>query len=116
MDGCLRALKGFLSGAPFLWLVLCLVPVAALAGGAAERYAPLQLGVAREALQRARQLPAADRTLAAALARQASLDARLAWAMSDSRYLRKEAAGVFAESEQLLESLGTADRPIAIAR
>jgi hypothetical protein len=70
-----------------------------------ERYAPLQLHVARQALEQARALRQSDAALAARFARGAQLDAHLAHRMTDSRPLQQEAAGVADESARLARSL-----------
>jgi hypothetical protein len=72
---------------------------------ATERYAPLQLHVARQALEQARTLRQSDAALAARFARGAQLDAHLAHRMTDSQSLQREAAGVADESARLARSL-----------
>ena len=67
----------------------------AQADPATERYAPAQLRVARDLLEHARAAAALGEVRrAGTLAWQASFDARLAWGMSESPYLRAEAARV----------------------
>jgi hypothetical protein len=62
---------------------------------ATERYAPAQLRVAQDLLERARAAAVlGDFSRAGRLAWQASLDARLAWAMTESERLRAEAARI----------------------
>lgn len=69
---------------------------------ATERYAPLQVQVARTALDRARRVLRQGREEAARrLARQAATDARLAWAMSESEYLRGQAAAIYAGAARI---------------
>jgi hypothetical protein len=91
--------------------MLLAVLLAACASGAAraeratERYAPLQLLVARQALEQARALRQSDTALAARFARGAQLDAHLAHRMTDSQSLQREAAGVADESARLARSL-----------
>jgi hypothetical protein len=82
---------------------LCALFAAPLqAAPATERYAPVQLEVARAALDRAEQMLRQGRGEAARrLAAQASLDARLAWAMTDSPFLRTEAAALHERSARL---------------
>ena len=70
-----------------------------------ERYAPLQLLVARQSLEQARALRLSDTALAARFARGAQLDAHLAHRMTDSRSLQREAAGLADESARLARSL-----------
>ena len=70
-----------------------------------ERYAPLQLHIARQALAQARALRQSDTALAACFARGAQLDAHLAHRMTDSQSLQREAAGVAEESARLARSL-----------
>jgi hypothetical protein len=78
-----------------LLLVALLLPATGLAEAPTERYAPAQLGVARELLEQARAAFAlGDARRAKTLAWQASFDARLAWGMTESPYLRAEAARV----------------------
>jgi len=84
------------------FLIGALVAFTAAAEPATERYAGVQLQVAHENLQLARAAAAAgDRARAATLARQAILDARLTWAMSDAAPLRAAAAEVVEEAELL---------------
>jgi hypothetical protein len=67
------------------------------------QYAPDQLMVARRALDQAEQaMRRGEVESAAAFAAQAALDARLTWAMTDSEFLRREAAAVYGRSERLL--------------
>jgi hypothetical protein len=85
-------------------LMVCL-DGAARAERPTERYASLQLLVARQALEQARALRQSDTALAARFARGAQLDAHLAHRMTDSRPLQQEAAGVADESARLARSL-----------
>lgn len=88
-----------------LALALLLAPPA-YADAATEQYAPVQLGVARDLLERARARAAlGEVVLAARLAWQASFDARLAWGMTESQYLRAEAAEVGGAASTLLRQL-----------
>lgn len=67
-----------------------------------ERYAGEQLRYAESELERARQaLAGGDYVLARRLARQAGLDARLAWGMTDSGGIRRAAAELSEESARL---------------
>ncbi len=69
---------------------------------ATARYAPHQLEVARAAVIEAERLLRRGETRAARrLAAQAALDARLAWAMTDSAYLREQAAALYGRSARL---------------
>jgi hypothetical protein len=73
---------------------------------ATERYAPVQLRVASDFLERARYAATrGDAALAARLAWQASFDARLAWGMTESPHLRAEAAEIGGEANALIEQL-----------
>lgn len=73
---------------------------------ATERYAPAQLRVASDFLERARDAAArGDASLAAKLAWQASFDARLTWGMTESPHLRAEAAEIGGEANALIEEL-----------
>ena len=67
-----------------------------------ERYAAAQLAYAEVELERAEQaLAGGNYALARRLARQAGLDARLAWSMTDSAAVRRAAAGLSGDSAQL---------------
>lgn len=94
----------------FLLLLVLSLPLAAHAERATERYAPDQLGVARDLLERARAAASAQEYAAAArYAREAELDARLAWGMSDAPELRADAAAVGGAALALARrALGTA--------
>lgn len=71
---------------------LLLLPPAALADKATEGCAAAQLGVAQQILEGARTAARrGERRLAARLAWQASLDARLAWVMTEREALRAHA-------------------------
>jgi hypothetical protein len=85
-------------------LLACLLPGIACAGEAATaRFAPAQLEMASESLQRARDaVVVGDRSLARSLAWQASVDARLAWRMSESWAVRAPAARIFDEARKIL--------------
>ena len=85
-------------------LLVCL-PGPSRAGPATERYAPLQLQIARQSLERARAVRAVDAELAARIARQALLDAHLAHRMTESRPLQWEAARIAEESSRLARRL-----------
>ena len=95
-------------GKLFIAVVLAALP--ALPVGAeppeTERYAPAQLSVARDFLERARaaaELGEAAR--AGELAWQASFDARLAWGMTNAEDLRGECAQVGREAAALVRRL-----------
>ena len=89
----------------FSLLLLLAVP-AARADPATERYAPGQLRVAEAFLENARAAAAlGDLERAGRLAWQASLDARLAWGMTESEQLRAEAAEVGRAAGALVERL-----------
>jgi hypothetical protein len=91
-------------------LVALLLASAAATSARAEapvaRFAPLQLQIARESMREARLRAATDPVMAGNLARQAGLDARLAWGMSSSLPLRAAAAEVASDSAALLHQLG----------
>ena len=71
-----------------------------------ERYAPAQLGVARDFLERARAAAAlGDAGRAGELAWQASFDARLAWGMTNGEELRAECVRVSHEAAALVRRL-----------
>ena len=85
-----------------LLAALALSSVAAAGDRATERYAPDQLQMAEQSLQSAREAALrGDISLAGTLASQASLDARLAWQMSDSAAVRGPAARIFNEASRL---------------
>jgi hypothetical protein len=74
-------------------LLLAAISGAAHADSATSAFAPGQLRLAEASLQRAEQALSQGRyDLARRLAAQAQLDARLAWSMSDSQFLRRDAA------------------------
>ena len=74
---------------------------------ATERYASAQLRVARDFLESARAHAAlGELGQAGALARQANLEARLAWGMTESEHLRAEAAEVGGAASALVTRLG----------
>lgn len=89
-----------------LALLLLLPAVCSAEELATERYAPAQIFVAQDLLQRARAAAArGDATRAGKLAWQASLDARLAWGMTESAELRADAARVGGEASALIADL-----------
>jgi hypothetical protein len=74
---------------------------------ATERYAPTQLSVAREFLERARAAASLEEFgQATTFARQASLDARLAWGMTDAAPLRAQAEAIAARAAQIMQMSG----------
>lgn len=80
-----------------------LVAQAAHAERATERYAPAQIFVARDLLERARAAASLQEfAAAAAYAKQAQVDARIAWGMTDAAALRAEAAGIAAEASAII--------------
>jgi hypothetical protein len=82
--------------------VLCLAPAVALAGDALAGLAPGQLRQAEAFLEQARTaLGQADYARARQLAAQAQLDARLAYGMTDSSFIRQDAIAVHEESARL---------------
>jgi hypothetical protein len=91
------------------WVLLAFLLIAAPASWAERataRYAPVQLRVAQDLLDRARAAAVlGDLPLAGKLAWQANLDARLAWAMSDSTELRADAAEVGGAAATLINQL-----------
>jgi hypothetical protein len=88
------------------WALLAFLLIAAPASWAERataRYAPVQLRVAQDSLDRARAaIVLGDFSLAGKLAWQANLDARLAWGMSESPSLRAEAAEVGGAAADLI--------------
>jgi hypothetical protein len=89
-----------------LSLALLLAAPAARAEKPTERYAPTQLRVAHALLEHARAAAAlGEIERAGTLARQASLDARLAWRMTESEHLRAEAAEVGGAASALITRL-----------
>jgi hypothetical protein len=92
-------------------LIGLLVPVVWAAGdiSAATRYAPAQLQIAQQSLERAREAALMGQaSVAGTLAWGATVDARLAWGMSDSPAIRGPAARVFQEANRLVRQM--ADR------
>jgi len=89
------------------WLLLVLLlPLSAAAQRATERYAPDQLAVARDLLESARASASlAEYAAAKRFAREAQLDARLAWQMTDAGELRAQAAAVGGEALALERSV-----------
>lgn len=80
-------------------VLFVLFAAAAQAEPATARYAPVQMQAARTSLETARSLLRQGRGEAARrLAAQAATDARIAWSMSDSPYLRGQAAAIYAGS------------------
>jgi len=93
-----------------LALALLVVCAPSYAGPATERYASVQLNVGRELLERAHAAAArGEDRLAGKLAWQASLDARLAWRMSEAPSLRADAAELGGEASELIRRLASAD-------
>jgi hypothetical protein len=86
---------------------VCLVVLAALAPAAhaeraTERYAPAQIFVARDLLERARAAAALEKyASAASYAQQAAVDARIAWGMTDAPALRAQAEEILGEASAL---------------
>lgn len=72
---------------------------------ATTQYAPVQLQVAQRELDRAEQLlRRGDADAARRLASRAALDARLAWAMNDSKFLREQAAELYLTASSMKEA------------
>jgi len=94
------------------WLLaLNLVFLAATAHAerATERYAPAQLSVAQDLLERARAAVALEQYTAATYAQEAQVDARIAWGMTDAPALRAEAEKIHGAAAALTaDSLRTA--------
>jgi len=77
-------------------------PFGARGEPATARYAPAQLEVARDFLDRARDAALlGESALAGRFAWQASVDARLAWGMSDSAAVRVPAAQIYEEANRI---------------
>ena len=87
------------------WLLLFPVLVfiaSAHAQRATERYAPSQLFVARDLLERARAAAALEQFgVAASYAQQAAVDARIAWGMTDLAAPRAEAEAILGDAQAL---------------
>ena len=95
-------------------LAACLGLAGAAAAGdrATERYAPDQLQMAQQSLQGAREAALrGDAALVGTLAWQASVDARLAWAMSDSAMVRGPAARIYEEANRLVHRAAQGNLP-----
>lgn len=87
-------------------IILFLLLAPASAEPPTEHYAPAQLRVARTLLEHARAAAALGEVeRAGKLAWQASLDARLAWGMTESERLRAEAAEVGGAASALTRRL-----------
>ena len=87
-------------------LFLLTATLSALGEPATARYAPAQLRVAQDLLERARAAAALGEVgRAGKLAWQARLDARLAWGMSESPQLRADAAAVGGAASALIARL-----------
>jgi hypothetical protein len=92
--------------APLLSLVFLFLASPVRAETPTERYAPAQLRVAQDLLDRARAFAALGEVeRAGKLAWQANLDARLAWGMTESPHLRAEAAEVGGAARALVTRL-----------
>jgi len=90
-------------------LALLVLPFAASADNATARYAPAQIEMAQRSLERAREaMVMGEGSLAGQLAWQASVDARLAWAMSDSAAVRTPASAIAAEASRLVRQAARA--------
>ena len=95
-----------------VWLLLLgVAPVAVYAARATDRFAPDQIQLAEDSLRAARAAAAAaDYRRAGMLAREAGVDARITWGMTDDERLRSEAASVATQAESLARTLGTAPK------
>jgi hypothetical protein len=86
--------------------LLAFLPLAAHAERATERYAPAQLGVARDLLDQARAAASLQEYASAGkLAWQALVDARIAYGMTDAAALQGEAAAIAAQSSELTRQI-----------
>lgn len=91
--------------------VAVLVPLTAAAGEPTARFAPDQLEMAQESMQRAREaMLMGESSLAGQLAWEASVDARLAWGMSDAAAVRAPAAAIAAEAARLVQQAAATKR------
>ena len=91
------------------------VYLAAYAEPPTARYASTQIDVAHAELEQARAAAAlGDEREAGRLAWSAQLDARIAWAMSDSAPLRSQAAGISQGAARLIH--GLALEQVSVAR
>jgi len=94
----------------FVLLAACLALCTPVSAGdrATERYAPDQLQMAQSSLDLARAAAAAgDAQLVGTYAWQASVDARLAWGMSDSAAVRGPAVRILDEANRLVHRAAT---------
>jgi predicted outer membrane protein len=90
---------------------LAVLPTAVWAEPATARYAPHQLRVAEEELDRAEEAIAQrDYETARWLANQAETDARLAWGMTESEHLRSAASEVYRDVWAIKRQLDRARR------
>ena len=90
------------------WVLLAVaLPLPAIAGRATERFAPDQIQLAEDSLRDARAAAAsADYRRASILAREAGVDARITWGMTDDERLRSEAASIAAQADALARTVG----------
>lgn len=89
----------------FVLLLACAFSSLAQAGRATDRFAPGQLQLAEDSLQQARAADAAgDYRRAGTLAREAGVDARITWGMTDDDRLRAQAASVAEQAGALARS------------
>ncbi len=94
-------------------LLLALAAGAGHADPATHGLAPGQLRWAEASLQRAQEaLAQGDYDLARRLAAQAQLDARLAWSMTDSQFLRRDAAQIHEQGARLRYESVIKHRPL----
>lgn len=101
---------------PAALVALLLIPLGAAAEDATARYAPAQLEMARQSLERAREaMVMGQGSLAGELAWQASVDARLAWGMTDSWAVRAPAARIASEAARLVRQAVAARSDAALA-
>ena len=83
-------------------LSIALLAPAAQAARATEPFAPVQLSVARDSLERARAAAAVqDYAAARNYAKEAEVDARLTWGMTDDAPLQAQAAEVASEARAI---------------
>ena len=94
-------------------LLLALASSMGHAQPATQGLAPGQLRWAEASLQRAQEaLAQGEYELARRLAAQAQLDARLAWSMTDSQFLRRDAAELHEQGARLRYQSVLKDRPL----
>jgi len=94
-------------------LACVLATTLAYAEPATARYAPVQLQIARAALEEARAAAAlGERARATRLAWQAQVNARITWAMTEAPFIRRDAADIAQRAAELMRPAGIAQASV----